>query len=492
MRQTADRPRLNIRMLLKVLGWLLLIEGGFMLIPMCVGLGYGESDWTDYLAGALITLGAGMFMTRGIHARNTRMARREGFLLTACVWVVFSLFGLIPFMLSMPGVSFTDAFFEAMSGFTTTGASVLDDSITLSHSAHIWRAMMQWIGGMGIILFTLAVVPMLNSSGGIQMFNAEVTGITHDKVRPRISQTAKALWLLYMALTALCALLLWAGPMDLFESICHAIGTLSTGGYTTRDTGVNEFASVYVLAVITVFMLLGGTNFGLLIRALTRGPRQLLRNEIFRYYITVILVMLAVFMAAMWLGHIQGDWRTYTVYPLFQIVSVLTSTGYCIPGFADWGMLPLCLIFVMMFVGGCAGSTSGGAKIDRVVVLIKYCRNEINRCVRPNSVTAVRLEGRSMTHPIVTKVIAFLCLYMILVLVGTIFLSATGVDAGHAFFSSFSCISNAGVSAADAVYGNDYSTFPAVAKWTLSGLMLIGRLEIFTILILVSSAFWKK
>lgn len=492
MQRTIDRPLVNYPMLLKTMGWLVMIESGFMLVPVIIAIIFGDSDWIGFTVSAGITFVCGFLMTRYIRPRYSHMGRREGFLLTASVWVIFSLFGMIPFLINLQGVTVADAFFESMSGFTTTGATVLSDGHQLDHGMHIWRALTQWIGGMGIILFTIAVIPMLNSSGGMQMFNAEVTGITHDKVRPRISQTAKMLWLTYISLTALAFLFLWLGPMNWFDSLCHAFGTMSTGGYSNYGSGVNDFNSVYVFVVLTVFMYLGGVNFGLLIRSVYEGPRTFWKNEVFKVFTLGIFVMYAIFALSIFTSGVYTDWQDVTVKPLFQIVSMLTSTGYTVAGFAGWGNLILGLMFVLMFIGGCAGSTSGGAKIDRILFLFKYCRNEIRRCVHPNLVASVKLNGRVQPYGLVSKVIAFLCLYVAVIIIGALLIMVFGEDIQHSFFSVFSCVSNSGISAGDAFYGNDFTVFCGPAKFILSFMMLIGRLELYTVLILLTGSFWKR
>ena len=492
MQRSHEKPLINWPMLFKTMGWLVMIEGGFMIFPVIVAIVYGDADWLGFSVSAGITVLCGMFMTKRIHPRYSQMGRREGFLLTASVWIIFSLFGMIPFLINLDGITVADAFFESMSGFTTTGATVLDDTFTIDHGIHLWRALTQWIGGMGIILFTIAVVPMLNSSGGMQMFNAEVTGITHDKVRPRISQTAKMLWMTYILLTLLAFGALWLGPMDWFDSLCHAFGTMSTGGYSTYATGVNQFNSVYIFVVLTIFMYLGGLNFGLIIRSVSEGPRVFWRNEVFRVFTIAILIAYVIFVIDIVTTQGFSDWQMLTIKPLYQIVSMFTSTGYTVSGFAGWGTFIIGLMCIMMFIGGCAGSTSGGAKMDRILFLAKYCRNEIRRCVHPNIVSSVKLNGRVQPVQLVSKVIAFLCLYVAVIVIGTVLIMVFGENAEHSFFSAFSCVSNSGISAGDALYGNDFSVFSAPAKCVLSLLMLVGRLELYTILILFTGSFWKR
>lgn len=486
------RMNINLPMLLRVIGWLLIIEAAFMLIPLITCLIYDEADYMAFTIAATVTAISGILMTTLIHPRHLDMGKREGFLLTALVWVIFSAFGMIPFIYCSTPISLSDAYFEAMSGFTTTGASILDHISHLSKGILIWRSLMQWIGGMGIILFTLAVVPMLNSSGGMQMFNAEVTGITHEKLRPRVSQTAKRLWGFYIFLTAALTLLLWYGPMDLYDSICHAFSTISTGGFSTRDQSIAAFDSVYIEAVLTVFMFLGGVNFALLIRAVIGRPGALWHNDVFKTYIYTIAVMMVLFVISIISMGQFTNWRSITIDPLFQIISTITSTGYTALNFETWGAFTLSLVFFMMFFGACAGSTSGGAKIDRMIFLFKNMRNEIYRCIHPNSVMSVRINGKMISHELVNKVIAFLCIYMILILAGGIILTALGLPLIDSFFSSFSALSNTGLGAGVTGYGGSYKIVPDAGKWVLSLLMLIGRLELFTVLILFFPGFWRK
>ena len=420
------------------------------------------------------------------------MSKRDGFLLTAMVWVVFSIFGMLPFMFCKMPISLSDAFFEAMSGFTTTGASVLLDVTHMSHGIHIWRATMQWLGGMGIILFTLAVIPMLNSSGGMLMFNAEVTGITHDKLRPRISQTAKALWMLYFAFTIMLVALLWSGPMNFFDSVCHAFGAISTGGYSTRNEGIAAFNSIYVKVVLTIFMFVGGVNFSLIYRSLRGEFGALRRNDVFRTYVGLIAVMYILFVIGITTQGTYEGWEDLTIDPLFQIVSTMTSTGFTPSNFEQWGPLVLALVFMLMLFGACAGSTSGGAKIDRLLFLVKNCRNELYRCIYPHAIMSVRVNGKVVSDDIVGKVIAFLCIYMLLISIGGTAMAAMGVPIIDAFFSAFSCMSNTGLGAGITGYGGSYEMLPDAAKWLLSFLMLTGRLEIFTVLLLFAPSFWRK
>lgn len=478
-------------MLFRIIGGLIILEAIFMVFPVITSLIYDESDWKPLAATSAVTAVAGLGLWN-IRPTSHRMGKREGFLLTASVWIVFSLFGMIPFMICSTPVGVSSAFFEAMSAFTTTGATNLPFPLSdMSHGMIVWQAIMQWLGGMGIILFTLAIIPALNTAGGMQMFNAEVTGVTHDKLLPRISQTAMALWGIYTTLTLSAMILFWIGPMDLFDSICHAFGTLSTGGFSSRPGSIAEFGSDYVLAVTCVFMTLGGMNFAMIYKTLLGRWRKVRTDEIVRIYLGAILVFTVLFI----IGRlVKGDitsWREITLYPLFQVISSITSTGYLAPGFTIWEPFVLSLTFMMMMSGGCAGSTSGGAKIDRLLYLQRFLANELKQCIHPNAILSVKVNGKIVNQGVVRKVVAFLCLFMLLIVAGGTAMSFLGLPPVDSFFSSFSCICNTGFGASLTGYGEDFTTIPDAAKWILSFLMLTGRLEVFTVLLLFTRPFWK-
>lgn len=489
----AIKSGINFLMLTRVTGLLVMIEAVFMLVPLVTAAIYGDGDLVPFAISAGITAGAGALMTFGVRPSRTNMGKREGFLLTAMVWVVFSLFGMLPFIISSAQLSVSDAFFESMSGFSTTGVSVIDDIDNLNHSIHMWRALMQWIGGMGIILFTLAVVPMLNSSGGMQMFNAEVTGITHEKLRPRVSSTAKRLWLIYGLLTILLIVLYWVGPMNAFDSICHAFSTMSTGGFSTRQESIASWDSLYVKIITTVFMFIGSVNFALIYKASTGRFGTVWQNQAFRAFVKLIAVLFIIFDVALWFNpEVPRTIESFTIDPLFQIVSAMSSTAYMANGFQHWGFLLLGLTFIMMFFGGCAGSTSGGAKIDRAIFLWKNSCNELKRCIRPNHVLSVQWNGAAVSPELLNKVLVFITIYLGVIVGGSLCLSALGVPLTDAFFSSLACVSNAGCELGMPGYGEAYSAVPDAGKWVLSFLMLTGRLELFTVLVLFLPSFWQK
>lgn len=484
--------RINYPLVFRIIGLLLLIESFFMLAPTLTAYLYSEHDLMAFIGSTAFTLICGLALVVFLRPSRSDMGKHEGFLLTALVWVMFSAFGMLPFIFCDTPVSVSDAFFESMSGFTTTGCSVIPSVEELSHAVNLWRNLMQWIGGMGIILFTLAVIPMLNHSGGMQMFNAEVTGITHDKLRPRVSQTAKSLWGIYFLLTAVLIFLLWLGPMDLYDSVCHAFSTISTGGFSTRDSSLAYYNNDYTTIVVLIFMFLGGTSFALIFKALHGSWQPLWRNDVFRAYLAIIGVFFVAFVISIIAQGSAGSWQSVTIYPLFQIISTITSTGLSVCNFENWGPFVLALMFVLMFTGACAGSTSGGAKIDRILFLIKNSRNELYRSMHPNAITNVRINDKVIPAEIVSKVIAFLCIYVMVIMVGGIVLTAFGLPIIDSFFSSFSCVSNTGFGAGVTGAGGSFDIIPDGGKWVLSILMLIGRLELFTVLVLFTPGFWRK
>lgn len=487
------RPIVNLRMISKIIGWLLLIEGGFMLAPLLCALICNEAQWTNFAVTVAATLGAGAILTFLMPAPHFDMSKRDGFLLTALVWVVFSLFGMLPLLMSPFNMSVTDAFFETMSGFTTTGATLLPQLEPLPRSIVLWRTLMEWLGGMGIIIFTLAVLPMLNYSGGVQMFNAEVTGITHDKLRPRVSQTAKGLWGIYAMLTVALFLCLWAGPLDCFESVCHAFSIMSTGGYVPDEMSPALWDSAYLEGVATLFMFLGGMNFSLIYATLHGRFSSIARNDVFHYYVGITVVMFVLFVLdILWTGNASSV-ADVTLHPLFMIVSMMSSTGYVIGGYESWGPFVGALTLMLMFFGACAGSTAGGAKIDRLVYLVKNTRNEIYRGLHPNCILGVHMNGKVVSADTVNKVIAFLSLWVIVVVAGGTVLCALGMPLYDSFFSSFSCMSNTGLlPGVGAGTIDSFMHIPDAGKWVLSLLMLTGRLEVFTVIMLFTPTFWTR
>lgn len=485
------RSYINILMLLRVVGWLLMIEALFMILPCLVAFFNKDESVLPFLICIGVTGGSGALMTF-LKPKSREMGKREAILLTGFTWVILSLFGMLPFMLYGTHMSVTDAFFETMSGFTTTGASVLPSLSNVPKSILVWRCVTQWIGGLGIILFTLAVVPMLNTSGGMQMFNAEVTGITHDKLRPRVSYTAKGLWGVYAILTVLLIILLSFSDMGFYDAFCYGLSTMSTGGFSTDNGGIHDLNSIYVKIVMIIFMFIGGVNFSLIYNTATGKTKGLLRNTVLKVYIWFIIVGMIIFDIDILIGGSNLSVADLTIDPLFQAVSLLSSTGITEPDFHDWGSLSVVMLIIMMLVGASAGSTSGGAKIDRFVILFKFLKNEFYKMMHPGAVTTVSLNGKGTQTAIVNKTLAFLFMYIIIIVLGGVLLSLMGMELSEGFFCALQAISNTGLGSDATGVNGDYSLVSDGAKWLLSFIMLVGRLEIFTILLLFTQSFWKK
>ena len=491
MAERKKRSYVNFRMLLRVIGWLLILEGFFMLAPCIVGFIYDEHSGWKFLSCIGITLVSGFGMV-SLKPRSREMGKREAIILTGLTWVILSAFGMLPFLFCGTHLSVTDAFFETMSGFTTTGASVLDSLSNVPHSILLWRCVEQWIGGLGIILFTLAVLPMLNYQGGMQLFNAEVTGITHDKLRPRVSFTAQSLWLVYLILTLICIGLLCFSELSVFEAVCYGLSTMSTGGFATQDASISDLGNLYIKVVLIIFMFMGGVNFSLLYKLVTGKIKDFFRNEVIRWYIIIILVFATILALNVLVTGLMENIEDVTIDPLFQTVSLISSTGLVEPDFYDWGAIPVVLLVIMMIMGACAGSTSGGAKIDRFVVLFKFIKNEFHKLMHPNAITTVTLNGKGTPSAILMKTLAFLSLYIIVIIVGGMVLVLLGIPLMDSFFICLSAVSNTGLGTDITGFNGNFALIPDVAKWFVSFLMLVGRLELFTILILFFPSFWRK
>lgn len=483
---------IKISSIIRVMGRLVLIESLLLLAPLAVSLIYGESDWVGFAtaAGAAACTGATAEL---LTARDPSVIRRrEGFVITSLIWIIFALFGVIPFMMSAAPLGFTDAMFEVISGLTTTGASVITDVEAQSHGILFWRAFMQWIGGLGIILFMLAVLPELNKASGISMFQAEATGITHDKLHPRIRQTALSIWGVYSILTIVSILLLWIGPMNLFDSICQTFAAIATGGFTTRNAGLGYWHSDYVWTVMTLVMFVAGLNFMLMYTAFHRGLRVMLRNTVFRAFtLTVIAAYLLLLVSALIRGE-AGSLDEALIYPLFHVVSAITSTGFGVAGAEQWGPLSLFVTILLMICGACAGSTTGGIKIDRLTVLFANCRNELRKTVFPKHTYVIRLNGNPLGEGLSSRITAFVGLYMMVIATGTLIVALYGYTFTDSLFMVCSAIGCNGLGYGVTGEGGSFSLLPDVIKWILSTAMLIGRLELFTILVLLLPSFWRR
>lgn len=494
----------NWRIVFRTIGALLLIEALFMVLPTLVSYYYHEADLMAFEAATAVTFAAGLIgLLLGHHAPR-RVGEREGYLIVGMVWIVFTVFGMLPFYYGGSCATITDAFFEAMSGFSTFGGTVFSDVESLSHGILFWRSLSQWMGGMGIIVLSVAVLPMFGL-GGMQLYQAEVTGVSYEKIGPRISETAKVMWGIYILLTLAELALLWLFGMNHFEAVCHAMATIATGGFSTRNMSIMEFSPA-IQYTIAVFMFLSGINFTLIILAMKGKIGRLLRDEEARWYAATVglctmLLAVGLFLhygfheptgelisAQDFLAHGERAFRK----AFFMVASAVTSTGFAASDYMTWPKLFWVFVFFLMLLGGCAGSTAGGLKQVRVVVMVKNCIAECHRRIHPNAIIPVKLNGKPVSQTTMNNVMAFFFWYMVIIVLTVMIFCTTGLPFDEAIGTAFSALGNVGVSIGQFGPSGSYADFPVVAKWWASVVMVIGRLEIFTILLLFSPSLWKK
>ncbi len=480
----------NFRFVFKTIGFLLVIESVLLMASAVVSFYYHEACGDSFLISASVTLVFGIMLRLfGAEVREKIITKREGFLVVSLSWVVLSAFGMLPFYLSGAIPRIPDAYFEVMSGFTTTGCTIIPNVDDVPLGLLFWRSLTQWVGGLGIIVFALAVLPIIGGNASF-LYDAETTGIVRDRFQPRITEVAKRLLITYIALTGIVVFLLWLGPMNFFDSVCHALTTTSTGGFSTKQVSVAYWDSPYTEYVITIFMLIGGINFSLIYFAFKGKIRKLFQDEEVRWYLGIYLIFTIIIFAGLFLSgkiHIgENAFRT----SMFQVVSAITTTGFSTANFTDWGPFYAFLIYALMLVCACAGSTSGGIKVIRIVVLFKNAINEFKRQVHPNAILPVRVNNHVLPVDVVTKILAFIFLYLSILFVSFLVLSFTGVSFEDSITASVSCMGNVGLGSIGNV--NDFAGISDPGKWFLSFLMLTGRLELFTVLSLFMPAFWKK
>ena len=480
---------MNLKIVIKVLGLLLLVEGIAMLFALLVAILYNGSDIQAFLISSGINLGAGALILAGSWNAKKDIGKREGFVIVTMVWVVFSLFGSFPYMLSGSIPGFTDAFFETISGFTTTGSSILNNIEALPHGILFWRSMTQWLGGMGIIVLSLAILPVFGI-GGMQLFMAEVPGPTPDKISPRITQTAKTLWGIYMLFTLLETILLWVGGMTLFDSVCHSFTTMATGGFSTKQASIAHWSSPFIQYVIVVFMFLAGTNFTLSYLVIKGRFTNIFKDEEFRYYTIITLVFTAIIAIGLFITTQLGVENAFRE-SLFQVVSIITTTGFATADYLVWTPFLTMLIFALFFFGGSAGSTGGGIKIMRIVVLAKNGYYELKRLIHPHAVIPVKFNRHSVDSKIVTNVLAFFMLYMVIFFVSSILFTLIEPDMESSMGAVATSLGNIGPGLGSVGPAENFFHIRPLGKWFLSFLMLLGRLELFTVLVLFSPSFWK-
>ena len=477
-------------MIYKVLGDLLLMETAMILLCAGVSLFYGGDDLQAFLYTAGITTGAGITLVLCGRRAERQLTRRDGYLIVSLAWVVFSLFGMLPFVLSGYIPDVTNAFFETMSGVSSTGSTILDKVEDLPNGLLFWRSMTQWIGGLGIILFTIAVLPIFGING-VQVFAAEASGPTHDKVHPRIGITARWIWLLYTGLTLVAVLLLAAGGMSWFDSICHAFAATGTGGFSTRTASIAYYHSAYIEYVLSVFMFISGINFTLILLAITGHFKKMVYDAELKFYSVSIVgftLCIAIILYLKTSMNAEAAFRT----SLFQVISIQTSTGFFTNDYMTWPALAWGVMPVLMIIGACAGSTSGGMKCIRMVILSRVTKNEFKRLLHPNAVLPVRVNRQVVASTLQSTVLAFTFLVLLVSFVSILALLAMDIPFTESVGVVISSIGNTGPGLGSFGPAFSWNALPDAAKWLSALLMLLGRLELFTVLLLFTPDFWKK
>lgn len=481
---------INFKTVIRIIGILLLLETIMLLVCAGVSLYYREEDLAAFCISAGITAGIGLLLALLGKNGKHQLTRRDGYVLVSFTWMAFSILGMFPFYISGCIPSITNAFFETMSGFSSTGATILDDIEALPHGLLFWRSMMQWIGGVGIIMFTIAILPIFGVNG-LQVFAAEASGPTHDKVHPRIGVTAKWIWSIYAGLTCLLTILLMAGGMDWFDSVCHAFTTISTGGFSTKQASIAYYNSPYIEYVLSVFMFVSGINFMLLLLFFTRKFKKAIHDVELKWYFWSVVFFTVVIAVILYHTQPMGPEEAFR-QSLFQVVSLHTSTGFATNDYMLWPAVTWGLLTIVMLMGACAGSTTGGLKCIRMVILAKIARNEFKHILHPNAVLPVRLNKQVVPPTIQATVLAFCFIYAVISIISVLIMMSLGIDFLESVGCVISSIGNMGPGLGETGPAFSWNALPDPAKWLLSFLMLLGRLELFTVLLLFTPEFWRK
>ncbi|MGE4292727.1 MAG: TrkH family potassium uptake protein [Desulfovibrio sp.] len=484
---------MRLRYVLCVIGALVFCVGLTMAWPLAFSLYYQDAGILPLFWSMLVTVGLGAALFLGFRDPEAErgLSHREGMAIVGMGWFVAGLFGALPFWFgNVFEGSVVDCVFESLSGFTTTGSSVLVDIEGVARGLLFWRSLTHWLGGMGIIVLSLAILPFLGV-GGMQLYKAEVPGPVPDKLKPRIKDTAMLLWKVYVLFSAVETVLLMLGGMDLFDALCHTFGTMATGGFSTRNTSVASYESAYIDWVITVFMLIAGINFSLHFLALRGRIRDVLRDSELRFFLGFFALITLIITVAV-LDENYGDLEAALRFSAFQVASILTTTGFATADYELWSSLCQGLLLLCMFIGGCAGSTGGGMKVMRIQLLIKHSYKELFQLIHPRSVTQVKVSGKAVPVSVISGIWAFFALWLALFVLSALVVAASGVDLMSSFAASLACIGNIGPGVGVVGPTENYSGLPDLAKWVLVFSMLLGRLEIYTVVILFVPEFWRK
>lgn len=481
--------KMNFKLIFRILGFITIFLGIAMLTPIPFSLYYNSGDVFPLIisAGISILLGSSTFL---IKKYNKDIRPKEGAAVVTLAWITFSLFGCLPYIFSGSIPSFTDAFFETMSGFTTTGATILTDIESIPKGILFWRSLTHWIGGMGIIVLSIAILPFLGI-GGMQLFKAEVPGPVAEKLKPRVTETAKILWEVYLLLSAIETILLMIGGMNLFDALCHTFGTMATGGYSTQNASIAAYNNPFIHYVIIVFMIFAGTNFSLHYNLFKGNFKVYKNNHEFRYFLLLILIGTIIISFDVFINTNSGFAETIQK-SLFQVVSIITTTGYITADYEQWSLSSQLILFLFMFIGGSAGSTGGGMKVMRIILLFKFAYSEIVKLIHPKAIVPIRLGNKTVDQKTMSNITGYFVLVMLIAALGTIIMSFLGLDLATSFGVVAATLNNIGPGLGSVGAIDNYAHLSHPIKWILTFFMLLGRLEVFTVALLLAPSFWKK
>ena len=487
---------MNIRSILNILAALLTLLGFSMLIPAGIAFGFGESDLSGFLYSFIITIIIGLpiwFFTR----KGYSVTNKDGFAIVTFAWIITGIVGALPFYLSGAIPNITDAFFESMSGVTTTGATIIGNPVTLPHLPNgieslphgilFWRSFIQWIGGMGIIVFTIAILPLLGV-GGVQLFKAEVPGPVSDKIRPRVRETAKFLWMVYLGITIAEIIMLQIAGMNWFDAVCHSFTTLPSGGFSTKNASIGFYDNIGIHYIMIFFMFIAGVNFSLHFRAISGDIKSYFRNSEFLTYFGLIALVTVALTFSLVIK--SGNWsHAFFLDSLFQTVSILTTTGYATADYELWAFFAQFLILILMFIGGMGGSTGGGMKIVRVMLILKYAALETRRMLHAKAIIPIRIGKKYISGDVIRNTLGFFLFYVFIFVFTSFFLTTLNIDLKSSMGVAASALGNIGPALGEFGPTDNYALLPGVGKWLLTFCMLLGRLEIFTVVVLFSRTF---
>ena len=496
--------KLNFKIIIYFFSILLLFNGSFMFLSSLLSYIYDDGVTQSLILSGTIVLSAGLILMLISKDFSKEMNKREGYIVVAFGWIVMAISGTLPYILTGAIPNFTNAFFETISGYTTTGSSILENIESLPYGILFWRSLTHWIGGMGIIVLAIAILPLLGI-GGMQLFAAEAPGPSTDKLHPRITDTAKRLWLIYFGYTAAETVLLNFAGMSFFDALNHSMSTLSTGGFSTKNNSISYWSETPLIQyIITLFMFLAGTNFVLSYFGFKGNIRRIFKDEEFKLYVKFIIIFTLIAFAFIYIDSslkhpsdlfhpmVFGELEASLRHSLFQVISIVTTTGFISADFTTWTPFLLVFFFGLMFLGGSAGSTSGGVKVVRHLLLIRNGFMEFKRSLHPNAVVPVRYNTKAVSGDIVFNILGFFILYMLSFIIGALGFAIIGIDFESAIGVAASSLGNVGPALGEFGPANNFFNMPSIGKWWASFLMLIGRLELFTVLILFTPFFWRN